>query len=134
MKSNMNDVVNHPSHYTSQEVECIEITQNLNFLLGNAVKYIWRFQDKNGREDLEKAKWYLKRQLNTYLDLRVSPQKSAELLTKIAGLNFLPEQAKAIACILNASIDGSLISLVQAYRYVEALQARVYQESCHEKN
>lgn len=130
----MNDAVNNPGHYTNQEVECIEVTQHLNFLLGNAVKYLWRFQNKNGNEDLEKAKWYLKRQLTTYLDLKVRPHKVVALLTKISGLNFLPEQAKAIACILNASIDGSLISLGQAYRYVEALQARVYQESCHEKN
>lgn len=128
----MNDAVNHPTHYTNQEVECIEITKHLNFLLGNAVKYLWRFQDKNGNEDLEKAKWYLKRQINTYLDLRVSPQKSTELLTKIAGLNFLPEQAKAIACTLNAATDGNVIALGRAINHVNALQKQVYSEQCYE--
>lgn len=35
------DAVNQPSHYTQQPVECIEITQYLNFTLGNAVKYLF---------------------------------------------------------------------------------------------
>ncbi|NDG32928.1 DUF3310 domain-containing protein, partial [bacterium] len=40
----MTDTVNNPKHYTSHPsgVECIEITEHMNFCLGNAVKYIWR--------------------------------------------------------------------------------------------
>ncbi|MGN7068851.1 DUF3310 domain-containing protein [Neisseria sp. P0001.S004] len=52
-----------PAHYRQQPYECIEFTENMNFNLGNAFKYIWRYQDKNGTEDLKKARWYLQRQL-----------------------------------------------------------------------
>ena len=67
------DNVNHPPHYTSskaqcsscgQKIECIDITRHLNFNLGNAVKYLWRYELKNGKEDLEKAMWYLKDEIN----------------------------------------------------------------------
>ena len=33
---------------------------------GNIIKYIWRYRDKNGVEDLNKAKWYLKRLIEEY--------------------------------------------------------------------
>jgi hypothetical protein len=31
------------------------------FLKGNCIKYLWRYQHKNGAEDLKKAQWYLSR-------------------------------------------------------------------------
>lgn len=57
-----NDPVNHPVHYTSHPsgIECIQITRHMSFNLGNALKYIWRADLKNGIEDLEKAAWYIK--------------------------------------------------------------------------
>lgn len=64
----MADNVNHPPHYTSSEakcfncdfpIECIDITRHMNFNIGNAVKYLWRYNLKNGLEDLKKARWYL---------------------------------------------------------------------------
>ena len=61
------DVVNHPPHYTSHPsgVECIQITEHMNFNLGNALKYIWRADLKHddATEDLEKAKWYIEREI-----------------------------------------------------------------------
>lgn len=62
---NEHDPVNHPSHYTSHPsgVECIQITEHMTFCLGNAVKYIWRADEKGGVEDLEKAVWYLRREI-----------------------------------------------------------------------
>ena len=63
----MNDNVNHPKHYNSHPsgVECIEITEHMNFCLGNAVKYIWRAGLKSDSpiEDLKKARWYIEREL-----------------------------------------------------------------------
>ena len=56
------DSVKSPSHYNSHPsgVECIDITQHLNFCLGNAIKYIWRCDDKSKPvEDLKKAIKYL---------------------------------------------------------------------------
>ena len=58
------DVVNHPSHYTSHPsgLECYDITRHLDFTTGNAVKYLWRSSLKGkALEDLEKAEWYINR-------------------------------------------------------------------------
>jgi hypothetical protein len=58
------DAVN-PDHYKAHPsgVECIQITEHMNFCCGNAVKYIWRHAMKGGKQDLEKAIWYLQREL-----------------------------------------------------------------------
>lgn len=61
------DAVNHPPHYTSHPsgVECVEIVEHFGFNIGNAVKYCWRAGLKNPdpKEDLAKAIWYIKREL-----------------------------------------------------------------------
>jgi hypothetical protein len=60
------DMVNTPPHYNSHPsgVECIQVTEHLNFCLGNAVKYIWRAGLKGeALEDLKKAEFYLKREI-----------------------------------------------------------------------
>lgn len=64
----MSDPVNHPSHYNSHPsgVECITVTEHMNFNLGNAVKYIWRAGLKGETSstlDLQKARWYIDRKL-----------------------------------------------------------------------
>jgi len=58
-----NPIVNHPAHYNRGSMEVIEAIEGLglNFAEGNILKYISRYRDKNGIEDLEKALWYLKR-------------------------------------------------------------------------
>ena len=63
------DMVNHPSHYTKGEIECIDVIKCINnklrmegyegFCLGNFIKYIWRCNYKNGWEDIDKAIFYL---------------------------------------------------------------------------
>lgn len=63
------DPVKKPGHYTYGRYECIDIIEDIladasgpeAFLIGNAIKYLWRFRHKNGTEDLEKARWYLDR-------------------------------------------------------------------------
>lgn len=63
------EVVNHPVHYTSGKVECIDAiesaTSNLTGIeavcTANVIKYVWRWKLKNGIEDLEKAEWYLQK-------------------------------------------------------------------------
>jgi hypothetical protein len=63
----MHDSVNHPAHYTGHPsgVECIDITEHFGFSLGNAIKYIWRagLKSDNAVEDLEKAVWYIQREI-----------------------------------------------------------------------
>lgn len=56
------DVVNNPKHYTQFPVEVIDLTEHLDFLSGNVVKYVVRAPFKGRQlEDLRKAEWYLKR-------------------------------------------------------------------------
>jgi hypothetical protein len=59
------DNVNHPKHYNAHPsgIECIEVVEHMNFNLGNAIKYLWRTDHKNGVEDLEKAIWYITREI-----------------------------------------------------------------------
>jgi hypothetical protein len=60
--SNWKDNIN-PDHYKRGDIEVIDfiLDQNFNYLEGNIIKYISRYKDKNGLEDLKKAQWYLNR-------------------------------------------------------------------------
>lgn len=61
------DPVNHPAHYKVGGIETIDFIEakQLNYNLGNAIKYITRADHKgNRRQDLEKAVWYLNRELS----------------------------------------------------------------------
>ena len=60
--------VENPVHYTSSNavcpecshpIECIEVTRHLGFNIGNIIKYLWRWNLKDGLKDLKKARWYL---------------------------------------------------------------------------
>lgn len=63
------DPVNHPDHYTQGRVECIDALKAATTGLegieavctANAIKYLWRWKQKNGAEDLRKAVWYINR-------------------------------------------------------------------------
>jgi hypothetical protein len=70
-----NNNVSHPSHYTQGGIECIDAMvaaygkESVSvFCLLNAFKYLWRTEHKNGKEDLEKAIWYLKKRLELIED------------------------------------------------------------------
>ena len=68
-KKTLDDKVNHPTHYTYGEIEVMDFIEQvtkdykpeLAFAIGNAIKYISRANRKNGKEDLDKARWYLNR-------------------------------------------------------------------------
>jgi hypothetical protein len=56
-----------PTHYKGT-IECIDAIESTmskeayrGYLKGNVLKYMWRYEKKNGVEDLQKAEWYLKR-------------------------------------------------------------------------
>ena len=61
------DIINQPLHYKLHPsgIECIQITEHMNFCLGNAIKYIWRAGLKSSSEieDLRKARWYIEREI-----------------------------------------------------------------------
>lgn len=68
----MTDNVHHPQHYDGP-FECIELAEQYNFCLGNAIKYVWRHMDKGKPfEDLSKALWYIQREIDR-TDCEYSP-------------------------------------------------------------
>ena len=83
----------HPIHYNQHAVEAIEIIENFNFCLGNAIKYIMRYPYKEGSQDLNKCLWA---SLNFFFDssmvyfstdyLIISNQNRLTYLIKIKGL------------------------------------------------
>ncbi|MDU2421277.1 MAG: DUF3310 domain-containing protein [Bifidobacterium scardovii] len=85
----INDPVNSPKHYTDSHpgMECIELTADTSFCLGNCCKYLWRYHSK-GRplEDLEKAHWYLARLIERGEHIRLTQDQRIIL-------NALGEQA-----------------------------------------
>jgi len=76
----MNDPVNHPAHYMNRgilcpkcdsQIECIDVTEKMDFILGNAIKYIWRAPFKGDAiRDLQKAVWYIERYLKNAGDFK----------------------------------------------------------------
>lgn len=69
----MEDNVNHPNHYANSNIECIAAMEAaygteavMHFCQCNAFKYQWRFDKKNGTEDLLKCQWYQ----NKYIELQ----------------------------------------------------------------
>ena len=67
----MNDTINHPEHYTTGRIECIDaIKASMSdpefeaYLKGNCIKYLWRYRKKGGLESLYKCEWYLIRLIN----------------------------------------------------------------------
>lgn len=60
------DMVNHPPHYKTGGIETIDFIEakSLNYHLGNVIKYVTRADHKGNRlENLQKAKWYLEREI-----------------------------------------------------------------------
>jgi len=61
------DVVNHPSHYTQSGIQAIDAIKAAvatappvqAVFVANILKYVWRYREKNGKQDLMKARWYL---------------------------------------------------------------------------
>lgn len=80
------DLVNHPPHYTAHPsgVECIAITEHMGFNLGNAIKYLWRADEKGAPlDDLRKARWYVDREIARRERLAGLPQRDADGKTGI---------------------------------------------------
>lgn len=76
----MNDIINHPSHYTDGKIEVIDFIEDkqMNFHRGNAIKYIARAGKKNKEteiEDLEKAAWYINREIQRLEKLKKSKDR-----------------------------------------------------------
>lgn len=80
----MAEVVNHPSHYNIGKIEAIDAIEDwkLGFNDGNAVKYISRHKHKgHPQQDLEKAFWYIVRELVSGYD--ASQDRLAQIVLTI---------------------------------------------------
>jgi hypothetical protein len=69
MEEPVNDPVNNPAHYTVGGIDTIDFIEakGLSYHLGNAIKYISRSYHKGSRrQDLEKAIWYINRELSRF--------------------------------------------------------------------
>lgn len=97
----MKDAIN-PIHYKSHKFECIEFTQHLNFCLGNAFKYVWRWQRKNGPEDLKKAIWYLNQEMEIGWP-SLSPRVYDELCVKLDQCGFGGKERNILREVLAAA-------------------------------
>lgn len=92
----MSDMINHPDHYMSESgLEVINVidafTENLEgreaVYTANVIKYICRWKEKNGLEDLKKARWYLDRLIEFVEEAEDEPIKNVlnELFGEIYG-------------------------------------------------
>ena len=104
-----------PNHYKNRKHECIEFTRLLNFNLGNAFKYIWRFEHKNGKEDLEKALWYLLDQIgNRTVMLNMNPLEYDLMADKVGCCGFEHAHLNALDGVLFAAYTQSYEALGMA--------------------
>ena len=91
----INDPVNSPKHYTDSHpgMECIDLTADTTFCLGNCCKYLWRYHSK-GRplEDLEKARWYLCRVIDYGGAIRKYMRRVAQMCAKHSACEQLDRQ------------------------------------------
>ena len=81
MKDNIN-----PSHYQREGMECIEAieaaVQNLSgaeaYATGSAIKYLWRWKEKGGIDDLNKAKWFIQKMVDHLEEIEYQEDLAAE--------------------------------------------------------
>ena len=90
------DPVNKPAHYTKGGIECLDAIEAsmteeefLGALKFNVMKYTWRWRDKGGAQDLEKAQFYL-RMLIERVKKREASQKKESVFKDLRALQFVP--------------------------------------------
>lgn len=66
-----------PSYYQKGSIEVTDyITSNeMSFIEGNIIKYVTRYKDKSGIQDLRKARWYLDKLIQTQMDIPMEDMK-----------------------------------------------------------
>ena len=99
MYESKDQMVSHPSHYQSETgLEVIDVIEAFTFDLkgieatdtGNVLKYMCRWKNKNGLQDLEKAKWYLTHLIEHARKLE-EENKGYEISTERPIINVHPE-------------------------------------------
>lgn len=102
-------MVNHPPHYSAHPsgMHCIEVARLMSFSLGNAVKYIWRAEDKNGLEDYLKAQWYLRDTLANGL-AHHPPYRAKQLLLQACVVDDRPRRKYLLKCVAVGDLDRAI--------------------------
>lgn len=108
------DPVQRPQHYNSGKVECIDALEAATTgLVGieavctaNAIKYLWRWKQKNGVEDLQKAKWYIDRLIGIAAlppsrNFKPGPGKCV----RCSKMEFLNSEGWCLACFSSATTE-----------------------------
>tara|TARA_R110000772_G_scaffold69515_2_gene153505 strand:- start:558 stop:935 length:378 start_codon:yes stop_codon:yes gene_type:complete len=87
-----------PAHYQKGGVECIDAIESSmtaeafkGFLKGNCIKYLYRYENKNGIEDLKKAEWYLLRLIATKEDEAAFEGKITKTINEALGVSYDPD-------------------------------------------
>ena len=104
-----NDEVNHPKHYTSHPsgIETISLTANQSFFVGNAIKYITRYNLKGTPEqDLRKALFYINRAIEQHVSRNETVQKNLSYLYESTVIEWMEGEKNPFV----ASAVGSLCS------------------------
>ena len=125
-KDQVDDVVNHPAHYTDGKFETIEAIESwrLGYHLGNAIKYISRAGKKSKDtelEDLRKARWYIKRYLDHHQEkvesigaMEYAADKGLDLyltgvvMCLIASTRLSGEQPHSFVCQALAELERAI--------------------------
>ena len=87
-----------PAHYQKGGVECIEAIEASmskeafkGFLKGNCIKYIYRYENKNGAEDLKKAEWYLLRLIALREDEETMAKEIIKITEEVLSIDYDPD-------------------------------------------
>lgn len=116
------DNVNHPQHYIEgfacRPVECIDITRGLPFSMGNAFKYVWRAGKKGdavkAKEDLDKARWYL-RDVDEFEEHHLSSTQVAAIRASRRLFDLIVPDRSARYGALKAILEGDSYD---AFRFI----------------
>lgn len=119
-----------PNRYRALDLSCNEFTQHLNFHLGSAFKYIFLHKEDGGREDLEKALWYLERQRDDAPKFKkLKNKRYFKLCQKLEACGFDTDTDAALGAILYAAAEYSEDNISWAIACVKTLLAAMPSET-----
>ena len=131
-KKKLDEAVNHPNHYAVHPsgVECVQLSELLDFCKGNAFKYVWRAGKKfDAEEDLKKARFYLNRSIkNSKNTSALILPNHYEMILQVVKTEPWEAKGKALFFIISGFLETSL-------KYIEEMEKDIAsQKQGEEKN
>lgn len=115
----MIDNVNHPSHYTQGGIECIDALKAATVgktgieavCVANVIKYLFRYENKNGLEDVRKAQWYINRLIQELEEKKencsfIGPDNVVDDCNECANYN-MDEDSEPCCNCKNTAVPGT---------------------------